>query len=150
MSKTTITLNKKYFTEEVTTEFLKDHAIACKMMELDVFTNLFIKYDLSFVEDFGEVLETIKEVMQSWNKPELQTELIEVVQFDSKCIFCEFGKTVNVYKWTYQHKLASIPLNRLVYQSQIAFFFDIRDNQLIEYGICNGYLDKEDINLLKS
>ena len=150
MSKTTITLNKKYFTEEVTTEFLKDHAIACKMMELDAFTNLFIKYDLSFVEDFGEVFETIKEVMQSWNKPELQTELIEVVQFDSKCIFCEFGKTVNVYKWTYQHKLASIPLNRLVYQSQIAFFFDIRDNQLIEYGICNGYLDKEDINLLKS
>ena len=148
MSKTTIKLKKEHFTKEVTTAFLKDHAIACKTMKLDVFTNLYIKYDLSFVEEFDEVLDMIKSIMRSWNKPEQGTEIIEIVQFDSKCIFCEFGKTINVYKWTYQHKQASIPTNRFVYSSQIAFFFDIKDNQLIEYGVCNGYLDKEDMNLL--
>ena len=150
MSNTTITLNKEYFTAEITKAFLKDMEMACKTMELDVFTKLFTKYDLSFVEDYDEVLGMIKSIMASWNKPNQGTELLEVTQFDSKCLFCEFGKTVKVYKWAYQHKQASIPMNRVVYQSQIAFFFNYEDNRLIEFGVCNGYLDKNDMNLLNS
>lgn len=150
MSNTKITLNKECFTPEITKAFLNDLQTACKTMEVDLFTTIFTKYDLSFVEDYEEVLDMIKSIMGSWNKPEQGTELIEIVKFDSKCLFCEFGKTVKVYKWTYQHKQAIIPMNRVVYESQIAFFFDFEDNQLIEFGVCNGYLDKNDMNLLKS
>lgn len=150
MSSTEITLNKEYFTIEKTETFLKDLEIACKTMELDVFTKLFTKYDLSFVEDHDEVLGMVKSIMSSWNKPNQGTELLEVVQFDSKCLFCEFGKTVKVYKWTYQHKQASISMNRLVYESQIAFFFDFEDNHLIEFDVCNGYLDQNNMNLPNS
>jgi hypothetical protein len=145
MSNTKIILDKEYFTIKMTENFLKDLEIACKTMELDVFTTLFTKYDLSFVEDYDEVLGMIKSIMASWNKPNQGTELLEVTRFNSKCLFCEFGKTVKVYKWTYQHKQAPIPMNRMVYESQIAFFFDFKDNQLIEFGVCNGYLDKEEI-----
>ena len=148
MSNTKIILDKDYFTPEMTKAFLKDMEKACKTMELELFTKLFTKYDLSFVEDYEEVLEMIKNSMASWNRPHKGTELLKVTQFDSKCLFCEFGKTVKVYKWTYQHKQAPIPMNGVIYACQIAFFFDCEDNQLIEFGVCNGYLDKEEIDLL--
>ena len=150
MGNTKITLNKEYFTIEMTEYFLKDFEIACKTMELDLFTKLFTKYDLSFVEDYEEVLEMIKSSMASWNRPHIGTELLNVTQFDSKCLFCEFGQKVKVYKWTYQHKKLPIPANRVQYDSQIAFFFGFEDNQLIEFGVCNGYLDKNDIEQLNA
>ncbi len=150
MSNTKIILDKDYFTPEMTKAFLKDLKMACKTMELDLFTKLFTKYDLSFVEDYEAVLEMIKNSMASWNRPHIGTELLKVTPFDSKCLFCEFGKNVKVYKWTYQHKQAPIPMNGVVYAKQIAFIFDFEDNQLIEFGVCNGYLDKEDMATLIS
>lgn len=149
MGKTKIKLDKQHFTKEVTTAFLKDHAIACKTMNLEDFVELFNKYDLSFVEDFNDIFETIKEITGRWYKPDLQTELIGgIEQFDSKCIFCEFGKKVNVYKWTYYHKQAPVKFETFV--SRIGFTFNIKDNQLIEYGVCNAFLDKDDMNRLDS
>ena len=145
MSNTTITLNKEYFTIETTTDFLKDFELACKTMEVDLFVKLFIKYDLYYIEEYQEVLDLIKHITNDWNKPELGTELIEISKFDSKCIFCNIGKKVNGYKWTYMHKLDTFPRNRFVYASQIAFFFDFEDHHLIEFGVCNGYMDKEEI-----
>lgn len=145
MSKTKITLNKEYFTIEMTEDFLKDLEIACKTMELDLFGKLFTKYDLSFIEDYDEVLEMIKSSMAGWNRPKYGTVLLNVTQFDSKCLFCEFGKTVKVYKWTYQHKKLATPSNSSEYSSQIAFYFRFEDNRLIDFGVCNAYLDKEEI-----
>ena len=150
MGNTTITLNKGYFTSEITKSFLKDLEMACKTMHVDLFVKLFISYDLYHNEEYREVLNLIKHIVSNWCKPERGTELIEVSKFESKCIFCNIGKKVNGYKWTYKHSLETIPLNRVVYASQIAFFFDFEDNQLIEFGVCNGYLDKNDLNLLHS
>ena len=150
MSNTKITLNKEYFTIKKTEDFLKDLEIACKTMEVDLFVKLFIKYDLYYNEEYQEVLSLIKHIASDWNKPELGTELIDVSKFDSKCIFCNIGKKVSGYKWTYFHKLDTIPLNRIIYASQIAFFFEFENNQLIEFGVCNGYLDKEEIEQLNA
>ena len=150
MGNTKINLNKEYFTIEMTAAFLKDFEIARKTMELDVFTTLFTKYDLSCIEDYDKVLEMIKSSMASWNRPKYGTVLLNVTQFDSKCLFCEFGKTVKVYKWTYQHKKLTTPSSSSAYCSQIAFYFDFEDNQIIEFGVCNGYLDAADIEQLKA
>ena len=150
MSNTKITLNKEYYTIKKTEDFLKDLEIACKTMEVDLFVKLFIKYDLYYNEEYQEVLSLIKHIASDWNKPELGTELIDVSKFDSKCIFCNIGKKVSGYKWTYFHKLDTIPLNRIIYASQIAFFFEFENNQLIEFGVCNGYLDKEEIEQLNA
>jgi hypothetical protein len=148
MNKSKITLKKNCLSREETTSFLKDFKCACKTMEIALFTNLFTNYDLSFVEDFDEDLSTVYSIISSWNKPELGTELLSTSQFKSKCLFCEFGKTVTVYKWTYQHKQDSYPENLLIYESQIAFYFDLKENQLVKFGVCNGYLDNKDLSLL--
>lgn len=118
MSATTITLNKDYFTTEVTKSFLEDLEIACKTMELQVFINLFDKYDLSFIEDYNEVLTSIKEKMMSWYEPNQGTNLLGVTSFDSKCLFCYLGKSVKAYQWSYQHLGAIAPFNRAIYSSK--------------------------------
>jgi hypothetical protein len=148
MSNSKTILNKKYLTVETTKNFLNDIEIACKTMELDLFMNLFNKYDLSFVEDFDEVLESIYSVVGSWDISEHGTQLLEVVQFNSKCLFCEFGKTVKVYKWKYQYKTDATLMNSKIHESQIAFTFKIKDSQLFDFGVCNGYLDNEQMDLL--
>lgn len=150
MSNTKIILDKSFFTLEITEKFINDLDLACKTMEEDLFVNLFIKYDLYYIEDYKEVLDLIIVRISNWHKPELGTKLIEVSKFDSKCIFCNIGKKVSGYKWTYQHTLEIVPFNRVVYSSRIAFFFEYENNQLIEFGVCNGYLDKNDMNLLNS
>jgi hypothetical protein len=148
MSNSKTILNKKYLTVETTKNFLNDIEIACKTMELDLFMNLFNKYDLPFVEDFDEVLESIYSVVGSWDISEHGTQLLEVVQFNSKCLFCEFGKTVKVYKWKYQYKTDATLMNSKIHESQIAFTFKIKDSQLFDFGVCNGYLDNEQMDLL--
>lgn len=144
MSNTIITLNKEYFTVETTKCFLKDFENACLSMELKDFMNLFDKYDLTFIEDYQEVLDLIKNIMSSWKKEGQGTELHKVETFDSKCIFCKIGKSVQVYKWNYQHKLVVPPKNRIVYSNQIAFMFSFENNRLIEFGTCNAYLQQEE------
>ncbi|MGK4566927.1 hypothetical protein [Flavobacterium sp. 3HN19-14] len=69
MGKTTLTLNQDYFTSEVTEAFLLDFEEACKGMELSSFTELFIKYDLEFIEDYKEVFDLIADIMTSWKNP---------------------------------------------------------------------------------
>ena len=150
MSDKKINLSNKYLTVKTTKAFLDNLEIACKTMELDLFKNIFDTYDLCFVEDLEEVLESIYSIVGSWNISEHETELLDVVQFNSKCLFCEFGKTVKVYKWRYQYKIDDTLMNYKIHESQIAFIFEIKDSQLVEFGVCNGYLDNEEMNLLNS
>lgn len=150
MGNTTITLNKEYFSLKTTKAFLNDLEIACKTMETDLFQKLFTKYELIEVEEYMDVLQLIIQIMNSWNNPDQDTRLENIVSFDSKCLFCNIGKKVTVYKWNYRHCGAPVPMNRVVYSKQIAFFFNYEDNQLIEFGVCNGYLDKNDMKLLNS
>ena len=150
MSATTITLNKDYFTTEVTKSFLEDLEIACKRMEVETFINLFDKYDLSFIEDYDEVLASIKLIMTRWDRREQGTKLLGVTSFDSKCLFCYLGKSVKAYRWTYQHLGAIAPFNRAVYSSKIAFALYFDGDKLIEFGTCNGFLNLEDMEELNS
>ncbi|GIZ10466.1 hypothetical protein [Flavobacterium sp. UMI-01] len=149
MSKTTITLDKEYFTIETTKGFIKDLEIACKTMETDLFLKLFTKYDL-MVEEYQEVLQLIIQIMNSWIKPQQDTSIVRIENFDSKCLFCNIGKKVKVYKWNYRHLGAEKPMDKVVYLKQIAFFFEYKNHQLVEFGVCNGYLDENDMNLLNA
>lgn len=151
MSNTTIILDKEYFTVETTKAFLHDLENACKTMDAVLFAKLFIKYydGLSFMEDYREVLDTILDRMKSWNDPERETELLSVNQFDSKCMFCKIGKTVKAYRWTYKHT-KDLKYKNLIFGQTIAFYFDFDKDRLIEFGVCNGFLDKEEIHNLNT
>lgn len=138
MSKTTLTLNREYFTAEITEAFLEDFEKACLTMELEDFTNLFVNYDLEFIEDYKGVFDLIAEIMTRWKNPGEETKLLEVTKRDSKCIFCNIGKNVKVYSWTYVHT-ASADTLKFIYRNEVGFYFEYLDKQLIEFGVCNGY-----------
>ncbi|MBW4359380.1 hypothetical protein [Flavobacterium taihuense] len=141
---------KKGLTKELSSSFVKDFELATKTMRSVDFLKLFIKYDLNFIDDFDNMSKQILAILENWHNPIEGTEIIEMEQFDSKCHFCEYGKNVKVFKWTYQHKKAPIPINLVVYQKYIAFFLDIKNEQLVDFGLCNGYLKKEEIDELSS
>ena len=141
---TTLKLNPDYLTIEKTQEFLRDHELACKTMEVDDFAQLFLKYDLSFIDDYNEVLTTIGDAMMDWKKEFRGTELQEVTTFNSNCIFCRIGKEVKVYRWSCLHTKATVPNNARLYYNKIAFMFDIKDGCLVNYGTCNAYTDERE------
>lgn len=130
---------------EQTKEFLKEHELACKTMEVDDFAQLFLKYDLSFIEDYNDVMTAVGEAMMDWKKEFRETQLQEVTSFDSNCIFCSIGKKIKVYRWSCLHKKAMAPNNKILDYNQIAFMFDIKEGQLVNYSTCNAYLEKNEL-----
>lgn len=140
MSTTILKLDNEYFTPEITKCFLEDLERACQNMNALRFEALFINYDLSFIDEYQEVLSLISMNASSWIKD--GTKMKSMVKYDAKCIFCDFGKTVSAYEWTYMHLGAAAPMNRVVYKNKAAFVVEIIDGRLTEFGVCNGFTDK--------
>jgi len=140
MSATTFKVSAEYFTPEKTQEFLLEHEAACQKMDVVDFLNIYIKYDLSFVKEYEKVITSIVDALTGWKNEKLGTKIIEVSTFNSNCIFCEIGKKVKVYRWTYTNTLEEGIKNRIVYERKIGFRFEMKEGRLIEYGICNAYL----------
>ncbi|RTL13383.1 MAG: hypothetical protein EKK56_05525 [Flavobacteriaceae bacterium] len=141
MGNTKIIFKKEHFNIETTQEFLKDFDEVCKTMDSDLFVKLFIKYDFYYDESYREVLDLIINQTSNWYNPDLGTELLEVRTFDSKCAFCFFSKTVNGYEWTYINRLDKGINSRITYSSKIGFIFEYENNNLIEFGVCNSFVD---------
>lgn len=141
MNNNKITFKKGHFTIETTKEFLNDFDTVCNTMDSELFIKLFIKYDFYYDEGYRELLDLIVHQTSSWNNPELGTELLEVTTFDSNCVFCFYGKSVNGYKWTYINKLDKGINSRIVYSNKIAFIFEYDNDNLIEFGVCNSFTD---------
>ena len=144
MGATTFKVSPEYFTPEKTQEFLLEHEAACKKMEIVAFLKIFQKYDLSFIKEYQEVITAIIDILTGWKNEKIGTKLKKVSTFNSNCIFCEIGKSVKVYRWTYTNTLEEGGKERIIYESQIGFRFEIKEGRLTEYGICNAYLDKDE------
>jgi hypothetical protein len=135
-----LVLEKHKLSIEQTKAFIRDHEIACKTMDVMDFKKLFLKYDLSFIEDYQDVYNSIIKAMTVWKSVFKGTELREINIRNSNCIFCSIGKKVKVYNWTYLHTKEAVPMNKFVCYSRIAFMFDIQDGMLKNYGVCNAYV----------
>jgi hypothetical protein len=140
MSATTFKVSPEYFTPERTQEFLLEHEAACLKMEVVDFLKIFIKYDLSLIEDYYEVINAIIDILSGWKNEKLNTRLLEINSYDSNCLFCEIGKRVKVYQWTYMEILGNSVCSGIVYERKVGFRFEIKEGRLNEYGICNAYV----------
>ena len=141
MSNVKVTFKKGHFNVETRKEFLKDFDTVCKTMDSELFIKLFIKYDFYYGEGCRGVLDLIIQQTSSWNNPELGTELLEVTTFDSNCVFCFFGKAVKGYEWKYINRLDKGIYNRITYSNKIAFIFEYENDNLIEFGVCNSFVE---------
>jgi hypothetical protein len=92
-------------------------------MELAAFLKIFQKYDLSFIKEYQEVNTAIIDILTGWKNEKIESELKKVSAFNSNYIFCEIGKSVKVYRWTYINTLEKGVYGRIIYESKIAFRF---------------------------
>jgi len=139
MSETVIKVDPEIFTEEVTQKFLKEHEAACQTMDYNTFLQLFLKYDLTQLEDFNKIVSSVLNNMKNWKEKALNVELLEVTSFDSKCIFCNIGNKVKVYQWKSKYPLGENSECAILHTCTIGFRFEFKNNRLTEYGTCNSY-----------
>ena len=148
MSSYMISLKSQPFSIEKTESFLNDLDTACKTMQSESFINLFKKYDWYENEDYKEILEVILKKIETWSNPLLGSKILTVTQFEANCIYCSIGKKVTGYKWRFKNSSMSPPHNETVFLGKMAFNFEYTDNQLVEFGVCNAYVDTNDLEIL--
>lgn len=141
MSSISISLKNAPFSVEKTQQFIKDLDIACQSFSGDAFVQLFKKYDWSEREDYQEVLFTIKERLRIWNSAPKGITIFEKGPYDAHCIFCNIGKQVSGYYWKFLMNELPAPHENTVFTAKMAFNFEYENNQLVEFGICNGFTD---------
>lgn len=135
--KKTVLLNS-----EQTFKFLHRIDLALHSFDLVEITKVIFDFKLTKAPDISDFLDQAKIVTQVSDKYE--TTVKSVTPFETKCIACSFGKTV----YGYEIKSVSRGFLSLIFITKTALYFDITDGQLYDFGWCNGFLSREEVNEL--
>jgi hypothetical protein len=132
--------------------FIKDMEAICEKVDFISFIEIVQKYPFYNLdkEEFNSFIEQAKEEHGYWHNNPLDIKINLVEEFDSKCIACSFGKTVKGFRVEYL-KLNDLRLpGRIVYEKNFALNFELKDNELIDFGWCNAFLEKEEMKEIQS
>ena len=128
--------------EADTLKFIKQIDLACKLLDPEFLTEVVQRFQLEKLEDTPEFLEDAREKLFSWReKKGLLVE--EVEEFTTRCIVCVYGKKVKGYRIHY-----SIPGpegSRIHYVREIAINYEIHKGHLTDFGWCNAFLNKQEL-----
>ncbi len=130
--------------------FLRDMEAICKKVDFISFVEIVQKYPFYNLdkEEYNLFIEQAIEEHDYWHNNFLDVKIKSVTKFDSKCIACSFGKTVKGYRVEYV-KLNDLRLpGRIVYEKNFALNFELKDNELMDFGWCNKFLDREEMKVL--
>jgi hypothetical protein len=101
--------------------------------------------DKNELNDFIERAET---EYISWYENPLDLKINHIEAFESKCIVCFFGKTIKAYRAVYKKMKDEQLAESIIYTRSLAIYFDIKKNELFDFGWCNKFLDKNEMNIL--
>lgn len=135
----TVLLNKLQ-----TEEFLYCIDKAMKSFDFIEIFKLVFDFNLRNAPDIGDFLaqaETITKVSDKY-----ETIVKSVTPFQTRCIACSFGKTVNGYEIQSVVK----DCENIRFSTKTALYFDITDGELNDFGFCNGFLSREEVNEIDS
>lgn len=105
------------------------------------------KYPLKNVnqEEYKDFIYQAKREHQFWHENAMEIKINSVQSFESKCIACSFGKTVKAFNVQFlKLKDDKLP-GRIVYKKNFAINFNIKDNELIDFGWCNAFLEQKEM-----
>ncbi len=131
----TVLLNKNQ-----TKEFLQriDNAI-CLFDHIEII-KVIIDFKFKITPDIRQFLDQANEVTKVSEKYE--TVVKQVTHYQTKCIACSFGKTVNGY----EIKSAVKDCQNIIFTTKTALYLEIVEGELLDFGWCNGFLSREEIN----
>ncbi len=129
--------------EEDTLKFMKQIDLACRLLDESFLAETVHKFKLGHLEDSPEFLEDAKEKFQFQREDHEKLQVEKVEDFTSRCIVCVYGKKVMGYRIHF-----SVPgpgCSRIHYAREIAINFELRDGRLTDFGWCNAFLNKQDL-----
>lgn len=132
--------------------FLKDMGAICEKVDFISFIEIVQKYPFFNLdmEEYNSFIEQAKEEHDYWHNNPLDIKINLVEEFDSKCIACSFGKIVKAYRVEYVKMKDSILAGQLVYEKSFALNFEIKDNELINFGWCNAFLEQQELEAIEA
>ena len=149
MSTTTISLKQEPFSIEKTQQFIKDLDEACQTFNSEAFVQLFQKYEWQEREDYQEVLSLIVSQFKKWNSAPDGITIFERGPFEAQCLFCYIGKQVSGYYWKFHINELDPPFDKTVFTAKMAFNFEYENEQLLEFGVCNKFIDPTKMEALE-
>ena len=125
------------------------------MIDIPEIVKVFQDYQILHLEDAQNFIGQLKHEFNSLNSDEY--ELI-VIRADkprlSKCMGCSFGSTISAYRYEYKKRYGG---NRskndyfdIVYTKEFGVIFKIVNDVLVDIGVCNAFLTKEECDELNA
>ena len=136
-------------TAQETLLFIREVEEKCMKADFIGLIEILNKYPLKNVnqEDYKDFITQAKMEHHFWHKNPLKVKINTVHPFESRCIACSFGKTIKAFSVNFlKMKDDKLP-GRIVYKKSFAINFEIKDNEIIDFGWCNAFLEQEDFDL---
>ena len=125
-----------------TEAFLQSIDKAMHLFDFIEIYKVILDFNLTNAPDIDDFLSQARVVLKVSEKYE--TIVKSVTPFQTKCIACNYGKTVNGY----EIQSAVKGLENLRFINKPALYFDISGGELHDFGWCNAFLSREEVNEL--
>ena len=134
-------------TAQETRLFIRDVEEKCLKVDFIGLIEILNKYPLKNVnqEDYKDFVTQAKIEHHFWHKNHLEVKINTVQPFESKCIACSFGKTVKAFSVQFLKLKDDRLSGRIVYKKSFAINFEIKDNEIIDFGWCNAFLEHDEM-----
>ncbi|WP_323027491.1 hypothetical protein [Gelidibacter japonicus] len=148
--KSNFKLVKDVFTEENTMQFLMELDLVLKVIDYNQIEKLLYRYSIVNDPECIEFLNTIKNIFEDWKIEGSRSVLVDDVGTRvTKCFACFLGKNVIAYEFYYCHKSKDGFPSRIVYAREFAIYTEMKDNRLVDFGVCNAFLEKDEVSLIE-
>ena len=106
------------------------------------------QFDFIDTQELEIFIDRALEENKKWYENPLEIKINTIEAFETKCIACFFGKSIKAYQAAYlQMKDDKLP-GRIMYSRSLAIYFEIKNNELFDFGWCNAFLEKTEMAAL--
>lgn len=130
------------FSELETNIFLDEIHFACLSLDINSLKNTIIKFNLQNLIETKDFIAQAENVFNLFQNEQNNTNPIKIEPFDTRCIFCSYGKMVKGYEVEYRKKEDNYSI---MYKGAFAINFEIENGNLKNFSWCNAFLSKIDI-----
>ena len=149
---TTLETNTPLLAAEETQQFIYEMDQLLKIFDFKGIIDLTTNYRFNSIDtqELNIFIDSAKEEQTNWYENPLVIKINAIEAFETKCIACFFGKAIKAYRAEYKQMHDEKLPGRIIYTRSIAIYFEIKNNELFDFGWCNAFLEKNEIATLKN
>ena len=150
-----ITTLEKYtplLQEEETQQFIYEMDKLLQIFDFKGIIDLTTNYRFNSIDtqELNIFINRAVEEQTNWYENPLEIKINAIEAFETKCIACFLGKSIKAYRAVYNQMNDEKLPGRIIYTRSVAIYFEIKNNELFDFGWCNAFLEKNEIATLKN